>query len=560
MRLACLVVPLFPLAARLRAEPELVGDAVAVCAGNGPAARVVAATRVARRAGIRPGQTLAQARALLPKLLARPLDPLCERTAQEALLEVAESISPRIEDAEPGVVYLDLAGLERRHRSRRPATGTTAIGGTGNTDEPDPERAIGQALVDASARIALPAGVGIATSKLAARLAATLPASPRIVPVGEETAFLAPLPLSRLAPELALAQTLAAWGILTIGDLARLPAAEVHARLGASGAALLGAARGLDPRPLTPRTPHLALHEGLTLEWPLLTLEPFLFVARAALDRLLARLAARGFGCLRLELELRLEPDGFDTRAITLPAPTRETKTLLTLVHLDLDARPPGAPVIGFTFTAHPGAPAAAQLALFGPTALSPDRLATTLARLFALLGPGRVGSPREADSHRPEATRLVPFLPPAPPLTSPPTTSARGLMAIRVLRPPLPLEVIVDDGTTTALQRPRSLRSLRAASGDPGSYVAEPSTPDYQASERRSRPVDSRRGETGQRNPQIEGLVRVASGPWLLEEGWWSGTPVVREYWDLEIADGALVRVFRDCQSGAWYADGAYD
>ena len=60
--------------------------------GNGNAARVVAATRLARAAGVRPGLTLPQARALCPKLVARPRDADCERAAQEALLEVAESL------------------------------------------------------------------------------------------------------------------------------------------------------------------------------------------------------------------------------------------------------------------------------------------------------------------------------------------------------------------------------------------------------------------------------------------------------------------------------------
>jgi protein ImuB len=98
-RVACIVVPLFPLAARLRSEPELVREAVAVFEGNGNAARVVAATRPARRAGIQPGMTLPQARALMPDLLARGRDLESERAAQEALAEVAETFSPRVESA-----------------------------------------------------------------------------------------------------------------------------------------------------------------------------------------------------------------------------------------------------------------------------------------------------------------------------------------------------------------------------------------------------------------------------------------------------------------------------
>ena len=46
-RLACLSVPLFPLAARLRSEPELRHEALAVAVGQGDTARVTAATRLA---------------------------------------------------------------------------------------------------------------------------------------------------------------------------------------------------------------------------------------------------------------------------------------------------------------------------------------------------------------------------------------------------------------------------------------------------------------------------------------------------------------------------------
>ena len=79
IRLATLFVPLFPLAARLRSEPDLKDEVVAVFQGNGNAARVVAATRRARKAGVRAGMSLPQARALLPKLTARARDETCER-------------------------------------------------------------------------------------------------------------------------------------------------------------------------------------------------------------------------------------------------------------------------------------------------------------------------------------------------------------------------------------------------------------------------------------------------------------------------------------------------
>ena len=525
-RIACIVVPLFPLAARLRSEPDLAGAAVAVFEGNGNAARVVAATRPARRAGIQAGHTLPQARALLPDLLARARDCESERAAQEALTEVAEGFSPRVESADEGVVYFDAVGIPLLPLPNTPHPGVP---------HPDPlpkwerEKRLGQAVIAAVEKAGLPARFGIAASKLAARVAAGLPDSPTVVPEGEEAQFLAPLPLARLAPELEVADTLERWGIRSIGELARLPEAEVASRLGELGRELHATARGVDPRPLEPRLPAPCLSEGMELEWPLVSLEPFLFVGNAALERLVRRLEALALACRRLEVGLKLDPEGYDSRAITLPAPTRDVKTLLTLTRLELEARPPGAPVVGFTFTAQPDRTRQAQLALFGPAALSPDRLATTIARLVAMLGAGRIGSPRTVDGHVPERLALADYSPPPPPLERRAPRTGRGLLAIRVLRPPVEVTVRTADGHPERSEgspafRPASLQSV------PGAL------------------------------PEICGPVRVAAGPWSLEEGWWSSAPASRDYWDVELATGGLYRIYRERASEKWYADGMYD
>ncbi len=503
--IACLCVPLFPLAARLRSEPNLKNSAVVVCEGNGTAARVVAGTRAARKAGIRPGFTLPQARALLPKLVARGRDRASERAAQEALLDAAGQFSPRVEDAREGLVYLDGDGLERIFPGS------------------DPLKDLGRALIQAAEKENLPARAGIAGSKLAARIAATLPNSPIVVPPGGEAAFLAPLPLARLSPEVDVSGTLARWGLRSIGDLAKLPAREIAARLGRGGEKLHEMARGLDPEPLAVRLPPPVFSEGMELEWPLVTLEPFLAMAGAALDRLLPRLAVEGLGCPQLETALHLEPEGHDVRSIPLPAPTRDPKTLLRLLQLDLERHPPGAPVIAFSVTLHPDRPRRGQMTLFGPTEISPDLLATALARLFVLLGDDRAGSPRAVDSHLPERFALVPYAPPPPPTVRRPPKNGRGLLAVRILRPAVAMEVLTDE---------EKLVSVRSLAGDT-----------------REKPA-----------VEITGPVRAASGPWTLEEGWWSGSPAVRAYWDVELEGGGLYRLFRDILSGDWFADGVYD
>jgi protein ImuB len=200
-------------------------------------------------------------------------------------------------------------------------------------------------------------------------------------------------------------------------------------------------------------------------------------------------------------------------------------KTWLGLLCLDLGRRPPAGPVLGFSVVAAPEVPRSVQLTLFGPPAPSPDRVSTTLARLSAALGPGRVGAPEAPDSHRPEAFGVTEWTP-APQeeaATSPPAAPPAGgasALAVRVLRPRVELSVRAD-----AQGRPRWVR----APGLPGGCA-------------------------------IEGEVRVASGPWRLEDGWWADDTMRRDYWDVELSDGALYRIFRDAAHGSWFADGIYD
>ena len=278
----------------------------------------------------------------------------------------------------------------------------------------------------------------------------------------------------------------------------------------------------------------------MELEWPLASLEPFLFVGHAALERLVRRLESQALACTRLDVELELDPDGRDARSIALPAPTRDVKTLITLVRLELEARPPGAAVEGFSFTAHPDAPRRAQLSLFGPAALSPDRLATTIARLASLLGADRVGSPRTIDGHRPERFTLTGFEPPPPPRMGVAPREGRGLLSVRVLRPPVELEVIVKDDSS---------------SGDVGAALAAARN---QTGGVKPRPCSIRSAPDAA--PPISGNVRVAAGPWSLEEGWWTDVPADRDYWDVELSDGGLYRIYRDRAAGKWFADGVYD
>src|SRR6476659_9569816 len=140
------------------------------------AASRTSCTRRARTKGVRPGFSLAQARSIIPKLIARGRDSACERTAQEALVEVAETFSPRVEDAEDGLVFVDVSGTERMFG------GSQVAGRESENSNPDqrpatcdrpinPEHLLAQSAMHAIEAIGLPPRIGIAASKLAARVA-----------------------------------------------------------------------------------------------------------------------------------------------------------------------------------------------------------------------------------------------------------------------------------------------------------------------------------------------------------------------------------------------------
>ena len=494
-RLACLVVPDLPVAALCRADPDLAGRALVLTDGAGAHARVIAASRAARTRGVVPGRhTAAQARTIVADVVVRRRDAAAEGSAARALADVAASVASRVEIAADGAVFLDADGAARLV---------------------DSEAALAAMLVRRAERIGLDARVGIAGSMVVARLAARHGSGAEVVPPGTEPGFIGALPLACLDPPSDVATTLARWGIHRLGELARLPVAEVATRLGAAGAALTRAARGEDERPLAPAPPAEAVREAVDLEWTLDAIDALLFVLRGLVERALARLGFAGIGCTRLDVALRLDDGGRDARTLPLAAPTRDVRSIVGCLRTELETRPPRAGVVGVALTAVPEAVRAAQLGLFTPPGPAPERLATTLARLAALCGTDRVGAPVVVDAHRPGVAAVAPFRPGAPDAarTAPPADAPCRLV-VRALRPPRPVEVFAE----------------RDAPG----FV---------------------------RGDGFGGRVVGAAGPWRIVAEWWQDAPVARDYWDLELTDGGIYRCYREHGANdAWFVDGVYD
>jgi protein ImuB len=424
-----------------------------------------------------------------------------EGTPIDVLVAVARDFSPRVEIMDAREVTLDLHGLER------------LIG-----DPPTIAAELRRTAADRGLRVR----VAIAGSRTAARLLAHAHPGLTIAEPGDERRAVAHLSIDLLAvvvdaPDLL---TLKRWGLRTLGDFADLPDDEVAARLGQAGVMWQRLARGEDARPLVPALPEERFEQALDLEWPIDGLEPLSFVLGRLMERLSAHLERRDRGAAVLHVRLHLVTRDVHARSLQLPVPMRDARTLRTLALLDLESSPPPAAIDRVVVAVDPTAARVVQFSLLTRPLPSPEQLSTLMARLHALMGEARCGSPAEVDSWRPGVFAMKPF---APRDVTADVVHRRGRVsalpcpvALRRFRTPVPVRVRIDEGKPSRLA------------------------------------VD-RRGFTG-------GRVTACAGPWRTSGAWWDSQLWNRDEWDVTLQSGETYRLFHDRDSGHWFLDGIVD
>jgi DNA polymerase-4 len=224
----------FFAAVEQRDRPELRGKPVAVGLG-GPNDRgvVSAASYEARRYGVHSAMPIRTARRLCPDCIFVPVDGAKYQRVSREVMAILRRFTPLVEPISIDEAFLDVTA------SRQLFGDGERIG-----------RRIKAAIHD---ELSLTASVGIATTKLVAKIASELrkPDGLVVVAPGEEASFLAPLPISRLwgvGPQTAAA--LRDFSVGTIGDLAALDRSALVRRFGKHGASLVDRARGVDPDPV----------------------------------------------------------------------------------------------------------------------------------------------------------------------------------------------------------------------------------------------------------------------------------------------------------------------
>ena len=331
------------------------------------------------------------------------------------------------------------------------------------------------------------------------------------------------------------------WGIHTLGQLAILDKEQIAARLGPEAVQMWERANGQSNRPLKLVRPPESFEESFEFEHEIETAEPLLFMLRRFLEQLAVRLSGIYFVAKELTLRITFSnpprvrtQDGFVRRrnrfaaankqiyerVFKIPQPTNDVDLLFRMLHTHLENFKSEYPIIAVSLQAEPAKPSQQQFGLFETSLRDPNQLYETLARLVALLGSDRVGTPVLEETHRPDAFHLEPFS-----WDFGGTTSAcQAVVSRRLVSSHYSSDATerASPISTNAMSKPalRRFRPNIAASV----LLAE------------GQPIHLRSG-------QLSGAVSGQRGPYRASGNWWDEKIWLRSEWDLELENNVLVR-----------------
>jgi len=524
--------------------------------------RLRAVTAGAGRAGVRAGMSVTEARARCAGLAAIPWDAVAVDAAitktTAALLVASPQVTPVA--GAPGMWWVGAGGMDGLGGERSLARTLLRVA---RLWHPRARVSVAGSCVAARAATWGDVGVGVGVGGVgvggARSVETVIDGLAVIVPRGGCAAYLAPAPLGFVPMDDELRATLQALGLRTVGALAALEAAEVERRWGEAGLAAWRLARGEDRR-----RPVLAQAEArrlvsTELAMPAETMEPVLFLVRAALDRLVREVAAEGRAAAAVAITLTLD-DGRGalpaggiahtvTREVRMARGVARVAPLFERCRALLDRWALSAPVSGVAVAIAATEPLPGEQGhLLDPAWRDPAAVEAALERLRAELGPNVVVRPIARDEHRPE--RAGGWVEAA--------LGDRGSPPEINMAPPSAHAVTVPaPAGTEPRAEPGAAGGVGVASIAGGAALRLLEVPE---------PVEVECAAEGEaprlvwwRGRRI--LVRRAEGPERLSGDWWRDG-YRRDYWrcEGEAGDGDFV-LYRDrAAPGAWYLQGWYD
>ena len=249
----------FYCAVEVTRQPDLRGKPFAV--GGKPQERGVVAScsYAARRMGVRSAMPTGKALRLCPSLIIIPMRHGLYSEVSRQVMQRLHDLTPLVEQISIDEAFLDISDIRespeiiaRNLQSRI-------------RDELQLPCSIGIASNKMVAKIATEVGKSLALREIKAMGEAKPPNAVTIVPFGEETAFLSPLPADMLwgvGPK--TSARLTELGIHTIGDIAKWPESEMVRLFGENGRDLARHSKGIDDRPISTERETKSISQEIT--------------------------------------------------------------------------------------------------------------------------------------------------------------------------------------------------------------------------------------------------------------------------------------------------------
>ncbi len=529
-RYLCVHLPHWAITRRLRRRPELLDKPVVVVetvrrgggggGGGGGRVDVVDGSPAAMKAGVGPGMSLAEGRAICPGLLVLERQAEKDRLALEALGRWMTRFTPfvatgwPVEKGDKGTLHrpmpllLNVAGCERFFGSME---------------------IIVREVRAALKRFGLPARVAVAPTPGAAwALAWSGKRSGRIVGADELAEAVAGLPVEALRLCGEIVASLRNLGLRTIGQVMALPRETLPSRFGEALLRRLDEVLGARADLLLPLGYEVPVEARLEMDGAVESLEVLWLVLQELVGRVVTDLERRCEGARRLELICKSDPaDGLPpvVRTVALSRPSRDGRRLIELLRCATEKLDCGKGFVDVRLKVplHERMTAEQMCLLESEVQADQNGFEQLMDRLTVRLGAENVVCPVAVASYIPErAWRGAGF-------------HERN-------------EGVGQGGFATAIARPTVLLKTPAEVR----VVAEPS--------------DDREGRPAQMTymGRVHRLAHVL-GPERLAGEWWRGHGKVRDYYDALDETGRRFWLFRvvtqqeESVSVRWFLHGMF-
>jgi len=511
-RIACVLIPDFPLLVQSRNQPELSHMPV-ILAENPMSRSIVLYTNIhSAKDGVSSGMTVTQAKNVCPELCVLIRDVKKEHYKFEQLLRKLQNFGPLVEETKPGIAYLDVSGFKRTYPQ---------------------EEKLAEKLISFVKMQGYPVKLGIAKTKFTSLVGSSISEiySYTIVCTGKEKEFLESQSIQLLPIDQDLYKTLFRLGIKTMGQLTLLPDQEVAERFGSEGVKLLKLTRGEDDEPLKPKKFDDGENQTKDLDSPLATQIGILFYVNSILEKQLSDLVQKGLACEKVLVILKTEDNNEIPIHLSLAQGNNQPKTFLNLFRLELEKIILSAPVKEIQVCIQRTSPVLSeQLNLYEKK--EGHHLNQILTQLKRILGNGSILSPQIVSSHKPEGkAQFVPYA------SRKAKSSKESTKKERAYKKSLPDQREHHVGFSQnpisgfRLYNPPKPATVRIENGLIKFVIA-----------------DSWYGEA----------VRQ-TGPWQISGEWWS-EGYNRDYFEIELSKGEQYLIFFDNSCQKWFLQGIFD